>query len=201
MLWIAITSPSFHDGEASFINMMLSHGVDMVHLRKPDASEEDCAALLEALPADVRSRMVIHDFFELAGHYGLHGIHLNARRPAVPSWYTGHVSRSCHCFDEVKIWKQSCDYVFLSPIFDSISKPGYGAAYNEKEITEAAAAGVIDRKVVALGGVTPEKLPYLNRLGFGGAAMLGCVNSLRGLPDNEAAARLEDIRSRFKENT
>ena len=140
MLWIAITSPSFYDGEASFISMLLSHGVDMVHLRKPGASEEDCASLLEALSADVLSRIVIHDFFGLAGQFGLRGIHLNGRCSEVPPDYTGHISRSCHTFDEVRLWKQTCDYVFLSPVFDSISKQGYGAAFTEDSLAEAAAS-------------------------------------------------------------
>ena len=124
MLWITVTSPSFFDGEASFIGRLLSCGVDIVHLRKPGAAESDCARLLDELTAEERKRIVIHDFFELAGPYGLRGIHLNARRSEIPAGYTGHVSRSCHSLEEIERWKPVCNYVFLSPIFDSISKQG-----------------------------------------------------------------------------
>lgn len=67
------------------------------------------------------------------------------------------------------------DYVFLSPIFDSISKSGYHSAFTLEVLQQAAAHNIIDEKVVALGGVTPDKVKWLRQIGFGGAAMLGAV--------------------------
>ena len=67
------------------------------------------------------------------------------------------------------------DYVFLSPIFDSISKRGYRSQFSLTELQKAAAEGIIDSKVVALGGITKDKLPLLQSLHFGGAAMLGAI--------------------------
>lgn len=194
MLWITVTSPSFFDGEASFIGRLLSGGADLVHLRKPGAAESDCARLLDALTAEERARIVIHDFFELAGPYGLRGIHLNARRSEIPAGYTGHVSRSCHSLEEVKRWKPVCNYVFLSPVFDSISKQGYRAGGTPEILRRASGEGIIDEKVIALGGVTPDKLQLLHSLGFGGAAMLGYVNGLTRLPEGEQAEALGRIR-------
>ena len=194
MLWITVTSPSFFDGEASFIGRLLSGGVDIVHLRKPGAAESDCARLLDALTAEERKRIVIHDFFELAGPYGLRGIHLNARRSEIPAGYTGHVSRSCHSLEEIERWKPVCNYVFLSPVFDSISKQGYRAGVTPEILRRASEEGIIDEKVIALGGVTPDKLQLLHSLGFGGAAMLGYVNGLARLPEGELAEALGRIR-------
>ena len=128
MLWLVITSPSFIPDEASFLHRLFVHGVDIVHLREPGATAEECARLLDDLTSDDRRRIVIHDFFELAEPYCLKGIHLNARRSTVPDGYEGHVSRSCHSLEEVKRYKDACDYVFLSPIFDSVSKQGYASA-------------------------------------------------------------------------
>lgn len=197
MLWITITRPEFFPGEAVFISRLLASGVDIVHLRKPGATAADCARLLDELPADDRQRIVVHDFFELAGPYGLKGIHLNARRSTAPDGYEGHVSRSCHSLEEVKLYKAACDYVFLSPIFDSVSKQGYVSAFTDETLKQASSEGIIDRKVVALGGVTPDKISYLRRLGFGGAAMLGCVNNLAVLPEKEQAEALRNISLRL----
>ncbi len=194
MLWIVITSPSFFPDEAVFIRRLFANGVDIVHLRKPGATADDCAKLLDGLTSDDRRRIVIHDFFELAEPYGLKGIHLNARRSTVPDGYEGHVSRSCHSLEEVKRYKDACNYVFLSPIFDSVSKQGYASAFTDETLKQASSDGVIDGKVVALGGVTPDKISYLRRLNFGGAAMLGCVNNLSALPGREQEAALETIR-------
>ena len=47
MLWLVITSPDFFDGEAQFLHRLFAHGVDIVHLRKPGATAEDCARLLD----------------------------------------------------------------------------------------------------------------------------------------------------------
>lgn len=197
MLWITITRPDFFPGESVFISRLLASGVDIVHLRKPGATAADCARLLDELPADDRRRIVVHDFFELVEPYGLRGIHLNARRSTVPDDYKGHVSRSCHSLEEVKLYKAACDYVFLSPIFDSISKQGYASAFTDETLKQASSEGIIDRKVVALGGVTPDKISYLRRLGFGGAAMLGCVNNLAVLPEKEQAEALRNISLRL----
>ena len=194
MLWLVITSPSFFPGEAAFIHRLFANGVDIVHLRKPGATADDCARLLDGLTSDDRRRIVIHDFFELVQPYGLKGIHLNARRSTVPDGYEGHVSRSCHSLEEVKRYKGICGYVFLSPIFDSVSKQGYASAFTDETLKQASSDGVIDGKVVALGGVTPDKISYLRQLGFGGAAMLGCVNNLSALPGREQEAALETIR-------
>lgn len=193
MLWIAVTLPAFHDGEAAFISRLLAGGVDVVHLRKPGSAEAECAGLLEALPEDERARVVVHDHFGLAARYGLMGIHLNSRNPSVPEGFRGHVSRSCHSLEEVRRFKRECGYVFLSPVFDSVSKQGYASAFSAEDLHRAAASGIIDSRVVALGGVTPERLPYLRSLGFGGAAMLGCVSSIASLPEERQAAAIEAI--------
>ena len=197
MLWIVVTSPVFLSDEATFLHRLLANGVDIIHLRKPGASAADCARLLEELSAEDRSHIVVHDFFELAEPYGLRGIHLNARRNIVPEGYSGHVSRSCHSLEEVKQHKDNCNYVFLSPIFDSESKQGYASAFTDATLCQASEQGILDNKVVALGGVTPDKIHYLKSLNFGGAAMLGCINSMAGLSEAQLCARLHSIRECF----
>jgi thiamine-phosphate pyrophosphorylase len=61
----------------------------------------------------------------------------------------------------------------LSPIFDSISKQGYHAAFTCKQIEEARLQGLIDERVMALGGVTFSKIEEVKQMGFGGAMILG----------------------------
>ena len=86
-----------------------------------------------------------------------------------------HTLHSCHTLEEVHLNKLQSDYVFLSPIFDSISKQGYKAAFTEYILRCAHRDGIIDDKVVALGGITPANARKAMTLGFGGVAVLGDI--------------------------
>lgn len=173
---IAITLPHFFPGEASAINALFAGGsIDLLHLRKPGSSVDDCRHLLDAVAQEWLPRIVVNDHFQLCREYGLHGVHLNRRNPTPPVGHRGSLSCSCHSLQEVVERKPQMDYVFLSPIYDSISKQGYHSAFTDTELRLAAAEGIIDGKVVALGGVTRERISQLEDLGFGGAAMLGDI--------------------------
>lgn len=119
---IVITDTSFAASEAESIRILLSEGVDRVHLRKPQSAEADMRRLIEALPPELYPRLTLQDHLHLAGEYGIGGVHLNARNPEIPAGFGGLISRSCHSFGEIASHPTE-DYLFLSPIFDSISKP------------------------------------------------------------------------------
>jgi thiamine-phosphate pyrophosphorylase len=175
MLQIAITQPFAVDGEDAIIRHLLANGFDIVHLRKPDTGIEYCRDLLGRLTPAERARIVVHDYATLYDEYALRGIHLNNSYTAYPPHYQGTRTRSCHSFEEVARYKDECDYLFLSPIFDSISKQGYLSKFSHDELQQASNEGIIDNKVIALGGVTPERIEYLQSLHFGGAAMMGAI--------------------------
>ena len=175
MKWITITSPEFLSGEATFISKLFSQGLDLLHLRKPEASLKGYKQLLLQIPEQWHSRIVLHEHFELAEEYKLHGIHLNRRCSVAPNAFHGSISCSCHTIEEVITQKESKDYVFLSPIFDSISKVGYHAAFSPTLLKQAAVENVIDEKVIALGGITAKNIPLVKEWHFGGVALLGDI--------------------------
>ena len=173
---IAITLPHFFSGEASAINALFTEdSINLLHLRKPNSAIDDCRRLLDGIDKEWLSRIVINDHFALCHEYSLHGVHLNRRNPIPPANHRGSLSCSCHSLQEVVVRKPEMDYVFLSPIYDSISKQGYRSAFTEATLRKAAANGIIDNKVVALGGVTRERINQLEEYGFGGVAMLGDI--------------------------
>ena len=175
MEWIVITSPGFLQGEAGFIDRLFGHGLDRLHLRKPGADIGECRRLLDGISREWLPRIVVHDNFGLCREYGLGGVHLNGRNPMAPPNHEGSVSRSCHSLEEISRYKGECDYLTLSPIFNSISKQGYMAAFGPGQLAAARDSGLIDRRVIALGGVTLENIPRVKELGFGGVAILGDV--------------------------
>ncbi|MBO4592669.1 MAG: thiamine phosphate synthase [Bacteroidaceae bacterium] len=154
---ILITRPDFFSAEAETINALFRRGLPLLHLRKPQATSEEVDALISQIDREFRDRIVRHN----------HDLH------------------SCHTLEEVMIKKQKCtqsdlakaqcSYVFLSPIFDSISKQGYHAAFTKEQLLKAHQDGIIDDKVIALGGITPDNARKAMEMGFGGVAILGDV--------------------------
>lgn len=175
---IVITRPDFFDGETELVNNLFRAGMERLHLRKPKSSEEELASWLQNIDSQYYSRIVLHDHLSLISRFPLGGVHLNSRNPEYHK--TGSeqditISRSCHSIAEVIQYKPECNYLFLSPIYDSISKEGYGAAFSRIDLKQAADEGIIDGKVLALGGVSLEHIPELRSMGFGGAAVLGAL--------------------------
>ena len=178
---IAITTPKVIDEDTFLIKNLLERGIDFVHLRKPDADINACRKLLSELTDEERTKIIVHDFPELYFEFSLKGIHINRNVTSLPNDYKGYKTRSCHSLEEIIKYKNDYDYLFLSPIFDSISKVGYKSEFNNQDLLEASEGGIIDEKVIALGGVTFDKIPYLEELHFGGVAMIGCLYNMEAL--------------------
>lgn len=193
---IAITTEGITVYEPERIVAVLESGWDMVHLRHPGASLREMRRLIETIPQKLHRRLRIHGHFELTNEFNLGGLHLNRRCPSLPANYRGPFSCSCHSIEEAKR-AAKCDYVTLSPIFDSVSKQGYQAAFSEKDLAEidkTSGSGVIT-EVIALGGITPERLREVKRLGFNGFATLG---SLMGADSHEAfRAKLNEFNNEY----
>ncbi len=170
---IVITQPHFMEDEARVLNTLFERGLRRLHLRKPNADESEVARLIEDIDEPYRQRVVVHYYHSLAKKYSLGGVHLSAVCPVPPEDWRGSVSRSCHTLDELAQDAGLYDYSFLSPIYDSISKKGYKANFSDETLTKARECGIVNERVVALGGVEPEKMRELRSWGFGGAAVLG----------------------------
>ncbi|MDR1023087.1 MAG: thiamine phosphate synthase [Prevotellaceae bacterium] len=174
MRLIVITSEAGFEGEAAALNRLFERGMNTLHLRRPSATEEDLRRLLLTIRTEFRSRIVLHSCFALTQAFRLKGVHLNRRNPACPQPRPGSLSRSCHSIAELE-QSDGFDYVFLSPIFDSLSKKGYARAFTEEDLLQAKAKGLIGQKVVALGGISAATLPLAAAYGFGGVAVLGAL--------------------------
>lgn len=155
------------------INFIQSGYVNYFHIRKPSFSEQQMREYLAIFPNEVRQKLSLHDFHSLAFEMGIGGIHINKRNPILKEEYNEkRVSVSCHSIEQVKEWKERASYVFLSPIFDSISKKGYKSAFSFNELKKYFNDKILDNKVVALGGVTKDNIKELKNIGFSSCALL-----------------------------
>ena len=175
MKLILITPPTYFVEEDKIITALFEEGLDILHLRKPDTAPMFAERLLTLIPEQYHKRIVVHGHFYLKDEFNLKGINLNHRNPNLPENYKGHISRSCHSLEEIKEYKRQCDYMLLSPVFDSISKNDYHANYTPEEIRKAHKAGIIDKKVIALGGIDIDNIRQVKDYGFGGAAIMGAL--------------------------
>lgn len=180
MMRIAITPWEILPDEPQQIVNLLESGWSYVHLRHPDATFRDVRNIIESIPQQYHSRLKLHGHFELVHSFNLGGLHLNSRCPNPPAGYSGKLTVSCHTPGELHNCSTE-EYATLSPIYPSISKPGYGPTLTRNEIMEAVAASPVP--VIALGGVSPHKEQDLQNMGFAGYACMGaawnCPSNIR----------------------
>ena len=200
MRLIVISKENVFDGEPLWINALMGKYDFTFHLRKPGLTESETEEIILQINSNFHNRIVLHDHFPLAAKYRLKGVHLNSRNPQAnfkgEYWNRCSISRSCHSLEEVAANKDSCNYVTLSPVFNSISKEGYKAGFPEEILLSAADKGIIDNKVVALGGISSSNITSTIDLGFGGVAVLGTVWKRATLED--AIMELENLIQKMK---
>ena len=106
---------------------------------------------------------------------GMHlpsGGDIAAMRARVPEdWLVG---ASAHSAEEAAAMiAAGADYVTISPIFATDSKPGYGPALGLDGL--AAVAAAVKGPVIALGGITVENAVACMKAGAAGVAVMGDV--------------------------
>lgn len=99
-------------------------------------------------------------------------VHLSAT-DQVPAPRPLLMGRSCHSAAEVtEATAQGCDYITVSPVFETSSKPGYGPALG---LGGLAALCRPDPPAYALGGVLPEHVRGCLDAGARGVAVMGSI--------------------------
>lgn len=164
---VAFSSPEHVDDESRKLKYLISSGFDYIHLRKPSADISEIERLLSTFSDNELRHIRIHDHFSLIEKYPLAGVHLNSRNRSC-NLKTASITKSLHSIEET-LHTEELEYFTLSPIYPSISKAGYKADFDLREVSKV----INGRKCVALGGITPDRIPQLRSLGFFGAAFLG----------------------------
>jgi thiamine monophosphate synthase len=144
------------------------HGARAVLLRDrdlPGPQRDALAARLAPVLAAVGGLLIV------AGTGG-DAVHLAAHEP-FPSPRPALVGRSCHSASEVDTAvAEQCDYVTVSPVAASGSKPGYGPALGTAGLRALVRPGIA---VYALGGVVPAAVGSYVDAGAYGVAVMGPV--------------------------
>jgi thiamine-phosphate pyrophosphorylase len=177
---IVLSTEYKRDEESAILLQLFEHGLNYFHLRKPGWTEEEMESFIQSIPEAYHNRIVIHSHFHLIERFRLRGIHLSGknRKELAPLNQEHVVSSSFHSFGEIKENHSPYQYVFLSPVFDSISKPGYKSKVNLTQLSEELKLwkeGKRIPKIIGLGGVNEENISQVAEAGFSGAGLLGAI--------------------------
>ncbi|MDG5799878.1 thiamine phosphate synthase [Marinilabiliaceae bacterium ANBcel2] len=180
---IAITPPDYFKNESKAIESLLNEGVSYVHVRKPKSSSSSVAKLINTIDKSCYNKLSVHYYYDLCSEEGVGGFHesrgYNIDR--VEQREGLRISRGAHSFNELKDKGRGCNYIFLSPVFNSISKSGYLSAFDYEETKEFlhSIRNEFTAKIVALGGVSPQNIEKALETGFDGVALIGSLWSVK----------------------
>jgi thiamine-phosphate pyrophosphorylase len=165
---------------AAVVKAAFSGGCRWFSLREKDLMPAERRQLLdEIVETGHRLAAIITAHADIAAVVasGADGVHLPGgadpatARALLPDALIG---ASAHAADEATaLLRAGADYVTLSPVFLSASKPGYGPALGLARLAEAAARS--PGPVIALGGITPTNAASCLAAGAQGVAVMGEV--------------------------
>ena len=160
---------------AEVVAAAVEGGARTVVLREKDLPDVQRAALasqLRSLLDPVGGRLVLAGPPLAAGELASDAVHLSAA-DEVPLPRPPLVGRSCHDLASVRrAAAQGCDWVTVSPVRATASKPGYGPALGLDGLAALARCGV---PAYALGGLAADDAPACLRAGAVGVAVMGAV--------------------------
>lgn len=176
MKLIVLTTEGYYPSEAEILKEMFQEGLEHLHVRKKNMPEDYWVYLLQEC-ASFTHRISLHDYYHLSCQFHLKGLHFPAyRRNLYELSYKGKrdllISTSLHTREEVNM-SLLYDYAFFGPVFPSLSKQGYFPHYSLQKIEQIFSESVIP--LVAIGGITVDKIPYLLQWPLYGVAVLGGI--------------------------
>jgi thiamine-phosphate pyrophosphorylase len=172
-------------GFLSAVEAALKGGVRALQLREKDLALDallDLSRAVKLLTRKYGASLVVNGSAEIAEAVGAEGVHLPENQSAtveqVRKKYPGLlVGVSVHSLASARSAESmGADYITFSPIFDTPSKRQYGFPQGLGKLREVTRS--VGVPVLALGGITVERIPdVMNAGAFGVALMSGIWNS------------------------
>lgn len=176
-MFILLTSEESNAAEKEQLIHFFENGLQLLHVRKPGMTEEELKTWLFQFEKIQLNKMILHQHHHLAEAFTVKGIHLKEdfrrKQQDLPQYVADFrkkgfsVSSSFHELEAIEAETTAFDYVFLSPVFSSVSKKGYKGEFFEIENRS--------QKVIALGGIEKATIPKAKELGYAGVAVLGAI--------------------------
>ena len=159
-------------------------GVPAIQLRERDLSTSDLLSLTQKIQAITISgsvSLIVNDRVDLTMALNLDGVHLRSDSlPPLPVRQLIGPRRligvSTHSVEDVRRANQGgADYVVFGPIFETPSKRPFGSPLGLHLLADVCRRSSIP--VLAIGGITRERVHDVRRAGAHGVAVIGALLS------------------------
>jgi thiamine-phosphate pyrophosphorylase len=178
---IIITNPTAIANEISLIHSLFKEGMALLHIRKPDFSEEEMNTFVTEIRLEYRNRLVLHSHHHLAKALVIHHIHftennrkaLTRKQLETSKKQDFTLSTSTHSIEDFNELDPAFDYAFISPVFTSISKEHYHPKTNLFEQIKKRTNH--KTQLIALSGISADNMQQTLISGFDDVALLGII--------------------------
>lgn len=174
---IVITNPFSIENEFQIIHQLFEEGLGLLHVRKPAHSENEMRSFLSKIDDKFYSKLVLHEQHHLAYEFKINQIHFKEKNRVEISHNfqktVSYLSTSVHNINDFNELSTSFDVAFLSPVFESISKEGYGK--NSTILETIVNRANFHTELIALGGITENNIKKALDSGFDSVALLGSI--------------------------
>ncbi|MFN8416605.1 MAG: thiamine phosphate synthase [Cytophagaceae bacterium] len=174
--WKIFTREISQPGDEEILNALAAFPEVTIHFRKPSYSKEEYSKELSLLSPLAISKTMLHEHHELALDFDVKGIHYKSHQAIHPIASKLISSKSFHDFDSLLDEGHRHHYVFISPLFSSISKEGYTSPFTSDEIKiKLIEASNKNISVIGLGGISDTNIEQWEKWNLAGVGLLGTI--------------------------
>jgi thiamine-phosphate pyrophosphorylase len=175
----------------------LAAGLSALQVREKDLGAGELAALcrrLRPLTVDAEALLIVNDRVDVALAVGADAVQrtstsLSVRDMIAVADKRLHIGASVHALQEaIDAESHGADWVVFGPVYDTPSKRAYGPAQGLARLEAVARA--VGVPVIAIGGITPERVAEVRAAGAAGVAVISAI--LEADSPREATLRFLD---------
>lgn len=173
---IIITPEEIVQNEIEVINELFQEGLDLLHIRKPFISSQEMMDFIRKINAEFHHRLVLHSHYNVAGNFDISRLHfreIDRQNNMFSSFTDKIISTSVHDIEVFNELSEEWNYAFISPVFPSISKKGYGE--NSNILNDIKNRNNSNLKLIALGGIDDNNINEVLNSNADGVALLGAI--------------------------
>jgi thiamine-phosphate pyrophosphorylase len=164
------------------VRACLEAGLPAVQVREKDLSVSDAAALCRRLREPTRARgalLIVNDRADVALAVGADAVQRTHASLSVADLRTVadkrlRIGASVHSLPEALAAEaEGADWIVFGPVYDTASKRSYGPPQGLGKLEAVARA--VRRPVIAVGGITPERVGEVRAAGAHGVAAISAI--------------------------